>query len=203
MKLIPRDEQFYDLFSQVANRLSSSADLLNQLFTNPSQLEAHVARIKDLEHEADDLTHEIIDRIDRTFVTPFDREDIHELASHLDEVVDLVDGAARRAQIFRITAPRAAGVSLSNVLVRAARCVEDAVKGMKEPKAVNKGSRELKILEEEGDAIYHEAMGALFTEGLDALEVIKWKELYDKLEDAIDQCEDVGNVLQSISLKNA
>lgn len=203
MKLIPRDDQFYDLFSQVASRLSSSADLLNQLFKNPAQLDAHVASIKVIEHEADDLTHEIIDRIDRTFVTPFDREDIHELASHLDEVVDLVDGAARRAQIFRITTAREAGVQLSDVLVRAARSVEDAVKGMKEPKAVNKGSRDLKQLEEEGDAIYHEAMGALFTDGLDALEVIKWKELYDKLEDAIDQCEDVGNVLQSISLKNA
>jgi uncharacterized protein len=203
LKLIPRDEQFYHLFSDVANRLSSSAQILNQLFREPAQLDVHVSSIKVLEHEADDLTHEIIDRIDRTFVTPFDREDIHELASHLDEVVDLVDGAARRAQIFRITAPRKAGVALSDVLVRAARCVEVAVKGMKDPKIVNKGSRELKELEEEGDAIYHEAMGALFTEGLDALEVIKWKELYDKVEDAIDQCEDVGNVLQSISLKNA
>ncbi len=203
MKLIPRDEQFYDLFSEVANRLSSSADLLNQLFKSPGQLDVHVSNIKVLEHEADDLTHEIIDRIDRTFVTPFDREDIHELASHLDEVVDLVDGAARRAQIFRITTARPAGIALSDVLVRAAECVETAVKGMRDPKTVNKGSRELKALEEEGDAIYHEAMGALFTEGLDALEVIKWKELYDKLEDAIDQCEDVGNVLQSISLKNA
>ncbi len=203
MKLIPRDEQFYDLFSEVASRLSSSADLLSQLFKNPGQLALHVANIKVLEHEADDLTHEIIDRIDRTFVTPFDREDIHALASHLDEVVDLVDGAARRAQIFQITAAREAGVRLSDVLVRAANAVEEAVKGMKDPKTVNKGSRELKMLEEEGDAIYHEAMGALFTEGLDALEVIKWKELYDKLEEAIDQCEDVGNVLQSISLKNA
>lgn len=203
MRLIPRDEQFYDLFSEVANRLSSSAELLNQLFKNPGQLDVHVSNIKVLEHEADDLTHEIIDRIDRTFVTPFDREDIHELASHLDEVVDLIDGAARRAQIFRINTARQAGVNLSDVLFRAAQCVEQAVKGMKDPKTVNKGSRELKVLEEEGDAIYHEAMGALFTDGLDALEVIKWKELYDKLEDAIDQCEDVGNVLQSISLKNA
>jgi predicted phosphate transport protein (TIGR00153 family) len=203
LKLIPRDEQFYDLFSQVANRLYSSADLLHQLFVNPSQLETHVSKIKDLEHEADDLTHEIIDRIDRTFVTPFDREDIHELASHLDEVVDLIDGAARRAQIFRITQPREPGVRLADVLVRAARAVEEAVKGMKEPKTVNKGSRDLKVLEEEGDAIYHEAMGALFTDGIDPLEVIKWKELYEQLEDAIDQCEDVGNVLQSISLKNA
>ncbi len=203
MKLIPRDDQFYDLFSQVANRLSSSADLLNQLFKNPSQLDAHVASIKVLEHEADDLTHEIIDRIDRTFVTPFDREDIHALASHLDEVVDYIDGAARRAQIFRIGSSREAGVHLSEILFRAAKSVEAAVKGMKDPKCVNKGSRELKELEEEGDAIYHDAMGALFTDGLDALEVIKWKELYDKIEDAIDQCEDVGNVLQSISLKNA
>lgn len=203
MKLIPRDEQFYGLFSEVANKLSSSADLLYQLFKSPGQLDVHVSNIKVLEHEADDLTHEIIDRIDRTFVTPFDREDIHELASHLDEVVDLVDGAARRAQIFQITTARPAGIALAEVLLRAAQCVEMAVKGMKDPKTVNKGSRELKKLEEEGDAIYHEAMGALFTEGLDALEVIKWKELYDKVEDAIDQCEDVGNVLQSISLKNA
>jgi len=203
LKLIPRDEQFYDLFSQVAHRMSSSASLLNQLFKNPGQLDVHVSNIKVLEHEADDLTHEIIDRIDRTFVTPFDREDIHALASHLDEVVDLIDGAARRAQIFRISAVREPGVRLSEVLVRAAECVEFCVKGMKDPKIVNKSSQELKNLEEEGDAIYHEAMGALFTDGLDALEVIKWKELYDKLEDAIDQCEDVGNVLQSISLKNA
>ncbi|MBA2686828.1 MAG: DUF47 domain-containing protein [Gemmatimonadaceae bacterium] len=203
MRIIPRDEQFYDLFSQVANRMSSAASLLHQLFMNPAQLDAHVSSIKVLEHEADDLTHEIIDRIDRTFVTPFDREDIHELASHLDEVVDLIDGAARRAQIFQISVARDAGTQLADVLFRATQRVEEAVKGMKDPKIVNKGSRELKTLEEEGDAIYHEAMGALFTDKLDALEVIKWKELYDKLEDAVDQCEDVGNVLQSISLKNA
>lgn len=183
--------------------MSSSASLLNQLFRNPGQLDVHVSNIKVLEHEADDLTHEVIDRIDRTFVTPFDREDIHALASHLDEVVDLIDGAARRAQIFRIAAPREAGTTLSDVLVRAAQCIEAGVKGMKDPKVVNKASRELKALEEEGDAIYHEAMGALFSDKLDALEVIKWKELYDKVEDAIDACEDVGNVLQSISLKNA
>jgi predicted phosphate transport protein (TIGR00153 family) len=156
-----------------------------------------------LEHEADNLTHDIIDRINRTFVTPFDREDIHELASELDDVIDLIDGAARRAQIFRIQQPREAAVVLSEVLSRAARTVEEGEKNMKSAKHVYAISEKLKVLEEEGDAVYHDAMGKLFAEGGDALEVIKWKDLYDKVEDALDRCEDVGNVLQSIALKNA
>ena len=203
MKLIPRDAQFYDMFAQVASRLTGSAGLLHELFRDPSRLAQHVASIKALEHEADNLTHDIIDRIDRTFVTPFDREDIHALAGELDDVVDLIDGTARRAAIFHITESRQHGVALSEVLLRSARCVEDTVNKMKDPKAVGAANRELKLLEEEGDALYHEAMDLLFSSGNDPIEVIKWKELYDKIEDAIDHCEDVGNVLQSISLKNA
>ncbi|MEO7823701.1 MAG: DUF47 family protein, partial [Gemmatimonadaceae bacterium] len=160
-------------------------------------------KIKNLEHEADNLTREIIDRIDRTFVTPFDREDIHLLASHLDEVIDLIDGTARRATIFRIEKTRPAAVVLAEVLCRAAKCVEVGVRDMKIPKRVSEVTHDLKVLEEEGDAVYHEAMGDLFAEGGDTLEVVKWKDLYDKIEDALDQCEDVGNVLQSIALKNA
>jgi hypothetical protein len=203
LQLIPRDAQFYDMFAEVAKRLTGSATLLHAVFKDPSALEENVARIKALEHEADNLTHDIIDRIDRTFVTPFDREDIHELARALDDVVDLIDGAARRAAIFRIKQATAHGVTLSDVLQRSARCVADTVDRMKDPKAVSMGNRQLKLLEEEGDAVYHEALDVLFTTNTDALLVIKWKELYDKIEDAIDQCEDVGNVLQSISLKNA
>lgn len=203
MQLIPRDAQFYDMFAEVAKRLTGSATLLHDVFKNPSGLQADVAKIKVLEHEADNLTHDIIDRIDRTFVTPFDREDIHGLARALDDVVDLIDGAARRAVIFHIKEARPHGVALSEVLFRAACCVEDTVKKMKDPKAVSAGNRQLKLLEEEGDAVYHEGMEALFANASDAILVMKWKELYDKVEDAIDQCEDVGNVLQSISLKNA
>ena len=191
------------MFAEVAKRLTGSANLLHEAFKNSSELEADVAKIKVLEHEADNLTHDIIDRIDRTFVTPFDREDIHGLARALDDVVDLIDGAARRAVIFHITESRPHAERLSEVLFRAACCIEDTVKKMKDPKAVSVGNRQLKLLEEEGDAIYHEAMGVLFMNATDAILVIKWKELYDKIEDAIDQCEDVGNVLQSISLKNA
>ena len=102
MKLIPRDAQFYDMFAAVAQRLTGSATLLHEVFKSPSALEENVSRIKALEHEADNLTHDVVDRIDRTFVTPFDREDIHELARALDDVVDLIVGGARRTAIFHI-----------------------------------------------------------------------------------------------------
>jgi predicted phosphate transport protein (TIGR00153 family) len=203
LQLIPRDAQFYDLFAQVASRLSGSAHLLHELFKDPSKVDQHVAAIKTLEHEADNLTHDTIDRIDRAFVTPFDREDIHALAGHLDEVVDLIDGCARRAAIFHITEPNKHGIILSEVLLRATQTIEETVKKMKDPKAVASANRQLKMLEEEGDAMYHEAVELLFRTTTDAIEVMKWKELYDKIEDAIDQCEDVGNTLQSIVLKNS
>jgi len=203
LQLIPRDSQFYDLFAQVASRMSGSANLLHELFKDPSKLDQNVAQIKTLEHEADNLTHDTIDRINRTFVTPFDREDIHALAGHLDEVVDIIDGTARRFTIFHIRESRQHGVILSEVLLRATQAIEETVRKMKDPKVVTAANRQLKMLEEEGDAVYHEAMEKLFLSTTDAIEVMKWKELYDKLEDAIDQCEDVGNTLQSIALKNS
>ncbi len=203
MKLIPRDSQFYDMFAEIARRLSGSAALLHELFKDPASLDQRVTQIKSLEHEADQITHDVINRIDRTFVTPFDREDIHELAGALDDVIDLIDGTARRAAIFHITQPNRQSVVLSEVLCRAAKCIEDTVNQMKDPKAVHDGNQQLRHLEEEGDAVYHAAMEELFRTQPQVLEVIKWKELYDKTEDALDQCEDVGNVLQSISLKNA
>ena len=203
MRILPRDEKFYDMFTELAKRLTGSASILQEMFQSPAQLDSKVTAIKGLEHEADNLTHDIIDRIDRTFVTPFDREDIHALASELDNVIDLIDGTARRAQIFRIQKARPAAVVLAEVLARAGSAVEEGVRNMKNAKHVYAISEKLKTLEEEGDAVYHEAMGKLFAEGSEAIDVIKWKDLYDKLEDALDQCEDVGNVLHSIALKNA
>lgn len=203
MRFIPRDEQFYELFLQLAERLTESAVLLNTLFQEPERRGAHVAAIKAAEHEADGITHEIIDRIDRSFITPLDREDIHALASQLDDVVDLLDGAARRVDMFQINEFHPPILRLTDVIVRAATEVEDAVRHMKNGKKVNAKARELKKLEEEGDAIYHEIMGDLFSNNTDPITIIKWKELYDTVEDALDHCEDVANVLQSIAIKNA
>jgi uncharacterized protein len=202
-KLIPRDEKFFDLFDEIARRLTKAAKLQTQLFGEPERMAEHVAAIKTVEHEADVLTHSVITRLNKSFVTPFDREDIHELASRLDDVVDLIDGTARRAVMFRITTVREPARLLAAVIVRAADSLEQAVVAIKKPKVVIERGQEVKALEEEGDAIYHEAVGRLFDGGEDPIEVMRWKELYDTLERTLDQCEDVANVLESIALKNA
>jgi hypothetical protein len=203
VRLIPRDERFFDMFAELAQRITTSVTLLHELFSHPERLTEFEARIKEVEHEADDLVHQVNTRIDTSFVTPLDREDIHLLATRLDNVVDLIDGTARRARMFRITETREAALRLTDVLVRAGRCIEEAVREVKNPQAVADYGRRIKALEEEADAIYHEAVGALFDGAPNALDVIKWKELFDKLEEAMDECEDVSNVLESISLKNS
>ena len=203
MRLIPRDEQFFPMFGELAQKLSISADLLAKLFAEPDRLQELVQKIKDVEHEADVLTHDIIVRIDKSFVTPIDREDIHLLASRLDDVIDLVDGVARRAQMFRVREVRPHAAQLADVLRRGAETIAASVQNLKKPALIMQRTGELKKLEEEGDAIYHDAVGKLFDDGAEAIEVIKWKELFDKLEDAVDLCDDVWNVLESIALKNS
>ncbi len=203
MRLIPRDEGFFDMFAELAKRVTASARLLRLLFAEPARLDEHVAAIKAIEHEADNLTHDVISRIDKSFVTPIDREDIHLLVSTLDNVVDLIDGTARRAAMFHITEVHEAGKQLCDVLVGASESIESAVHHMRDSRFVVQRGREIKMKEEEGDAIYHQAVGQLFAGTPDPLEVIKWKELYDTLERALDQCEDVANVLESIALKHA
>jgi uncharacterized protein Yka (UPF0111/DUF47 family) len=203
VRLIPRDEGFFVLFNELAKRLKEAARLLNRLFAEPERLDHYVAAIKTVEHEADVLTHDVRARIDRSFVTPIDREDIHLLATELDDVIDLIDGTARRAAMFHISESREPARRLSETIARAADHIETGVAAIKKPSVVTTSSRAIKRLEEEGDAIYQEAVGELFRGQPDALEVMKWKELYDTLERALDQCQGVGHVLESISLKNS
>ena len=203
MGIFPRDEKFFDLFDTLAARLVESAALLGRLFHEPDRVAQHVAAIKELEHQADELTRTVMDRLDRSFVTPIDREDIHLLASALDDVIDLIDGTARRAQMFRIGAAHAAAHELTAIILKATEEIQAGVKEVKKSKDVAAHARQIKVLEEAGDAVYHQAVGQLFEGSPDPLEVIKWKELYDKLEDTLDQCEDVGNALESISIKNS
>jgi uncharacterized protein Yka (UPF0111/DUF47 family) len=200
--LIPRDEQFFAMFADLARRVTAAARLLDKMFAEPEQLKVHATAIKDLEHEADVITHSVIDRIHRVFVTPFDREDIHLLVQELDDVIDMIDGAARRAGMFGINSSRAGARELTEKLVRATEAIEWAVTSMKQPKIVEARSREIKKLEEEGDTIYNRAVADLFTGSPDPIDVIKWKELLDTIERALDQCEDVANVLESISIKH-
>ncbi|HZE95001.1 MAG TPA: DUF47 family protein [Gemmatimonadales bacterium] len=204
MRLLPREEEFFVLFTEVANRNKEAVEHLRQLFqAAPDRRTPHVEAIKRLEHEADQVTHEVVNRLDRTFITPLDREDIHQLASDLDDVMDAMDGTARRTQIFRLGAAPQGVLRLVEVLQRMMAVLAEAVSRLKKGDDVMKYAVEAKQLEEEGDAIYHEALGQLFEKEHDAIELIKWKEIYDDLEGTLDQAEDVANVVESITIKHA
>jgi len=202
-RLIPRDELFFDLFDQLTAHLTQAARMLANLFADPLHVGEHARAIKDVEHKADAVTLTINQRIDKSFITPIDREDIHMLASRLDDVIDLLDGTARRFDMLHISDIREPARELARVLVQAAEHIQSGVSTIRKTKLVAARVAEIKKLEEEGDAIYHDAVGALFAGRPDPLEVMKWKEMYDTLEGAIDSCMGVAQVLQSISLKNA
>lgn len=202
-RLIPRDEQFFDLFNQLAEHLKTAAALLDRLFAEPHNTAELVRQIKDIEHQADVLTLSINTRIDKSFITPIDREDIHQLASRLDDVIDRLDGTARRVVMLHINEVREPAKQMAHVIVRAADHIATAVMAIKTPAQVSAQAAEIKKLEEEGDAIYHDAVGALFAGTPDPIEVIRWKEVYETLEIAIDLCMGVANAAQSISIKNA
>jgi uncharacterized protein len=203
VRFLPTDEGFFGLFDQLAERLTTASRLLAELSADPARRDDLIGRIKAEEHAADTLTYEVMQRIDRSFVTPLDREDIHLLATRLDTVVDLIDGTARRIQMFNVTDRRDEAVTLTGILCECAESIAKAVKLVRSPSAVHRIARQVKELEEKADAAYAAAIQQLFSGTPDAIEVIKWKEIFDNLEHAVDECEDVANVLESISLKNS
>jgi len=201
--LIPRDEGFFTLFNQLAAHMKTAAQLLSTMFAEPGRLEHFVAEIKKVEHDADALVREVGTRLDRSFITPLDREDIYRLAQELDTVTDLIDGTARRAKMFKLRDARPYAVRMATILQESVNELERSVKQMKDRKSVTKHTMAVKKCEEEGDAVYAEAIGALFEDQADAIDVIKWKDIYDTLENALDRCQTASIVLESISLKNS
>jgi uncharacterized protein len=206
VRLMPRDERFFDLFTKVASLNVEAAKHLTELFQAAPDRRSFVAEsIKRLEHEADALTHEVITRLDRSFITPLDREDIHLLASRLDDIIDRIDGTARRVQIFRPGIPPQGILLLAEVIFRSTGQILEAVRVLDGSKApvVIAACTQIKKLEEEGDFTYHEWLGKLFEQERDPIALIKWKEIYDTMEKTLDQAEDVANVLESIAIKHS
>jgi uncharacterized protein Yka (UPF0111/DUF47 family) len=203
VKLFSRDEEFFNSFRQLAEHIGRSAQLLGQLFDNPRDSARIATQIKKVETDGDGIVHSINQRIDTSFVTPLDREDIHLLAKRLDNVIDLINGTSRRVVMFRVTESRRGGKEMTDVLVRAAAEIQQSIGDINKRGKMLEHSRSMKVLEEEGDALYADSVGALFEPELPAIEVLKWKEIFDQLENAIDECEDVSNVLESIALKNS
>ena len=202
MRFLPKDEGFFGLFDQLSAHLITASALLRDLFHDPSRIDELVVKVKAEEHAADKLTYEIMQRIDRSFVTPLDREDIHMLANRLDNVVDLLDGTARRSVMFRINERRQPAIDLMDVLAECARVLAAGVKEIRNSTAVHKAARQVKELEEKADAIYSKAIADLFAGTPDAIEVIKWKEILEHMEAALDRCEDIADVVQGIVIEN-
>ena len=203
MPLFPRDQGFFTLFNDLAAKMKTAAQLLQDLFASPDRVPHFVAEIKKVEHEADAIIHEVAMRIDRTFITPFDREDIYRLAQELDTVVDLIDGTARRVAMFRLRESRPDAMKLAAILQSSVNELELSVNQMKERRSVATHTLAIKKFEEAGDTAYAEAVGALFEVNPDPIDVIRWKEVYDTLEEALDRTQTASIVLESISLKHS
>ncbi|MFO7773199.1 MAG: DUF47 family protein [Dehalococcoidia bacterium] len=203
----PRDTEFYDLFEQDTSNLVVAAEKLVDLFDNYEDVEAKAKQLKDFEHQGDVITHEIIQRVHRTFVTPIDREDITLLAHSLDDVMDFIEAAGRTAHLYRIIQPTERARQLARIVARVTHRLNEAVPRLRHRDHfpwVLKQCVEINSLENEADDVLHAALAELFEVcHMDACEVIKWREIYEHLESATDRGEDVANVLEGIVLKHA
>jgi len=203
---LPKNADFNTLFNQASANIVKAVCLFRDTVSDLTGLRTNVEKLKELEHEGDRLTHETLDTLNTTFITPFDREDIHALATRLDDILDAADSAAQRLVVFRIDAVPARFVALADLLVESAREVQKAVLALPDRKKRNEALAscvEINRLENEADVIHREALGDLFANSHDAIEVVKLKELFSFVEGATDRCEDVANVIQSIILKGS
>jgi predicted phosphate transport protein (TIGR00153 family) len=203
----PRDMEFYDLFEQETANLVTAAEKLIDLFDNYENVEAKAKELKELEHRGDVITHEIIARLHRTFVTPIDREDITLLVHSLDDVMDFIEAAGRTAFLYHIAQPTERAQELARIVVKMARKLNEVVPRLRRRDQfpwILKQCVEINTLENEADDVQHAALAELFEVcRTDACEVIKWREIYEHLENATDRGEDVANVLEGIVLKHA
>lgn len=203
-RLLPKEEKYYDLFNRVASNITGGAQLLQKLFNDFERRAAYADQIKQLEHACDDLTHDIVKRLNQTFITPFDREDIHALASSLDDVLDDIDSVARRVILYKLGDATEDTRKMADVLARIAASMERAVIALeKDSETVMKECIVIHSLENEGDTYHHDAVDRLFSHETDPIQILKLKEIYEKMERCIDKAEDVANVLEAIVLKNA
>jgi uncharacterized protein len=203
VKLLKKDEKFFKIFAQMTVYIHEAAELLMKMLLNPKEdLKAIASRIKDLEHKGDDLTHKVIDELNKTFITPIDREDIHDLCAALDDVLDLIDAAATRIVLFKITEPIHAVPDICAVLLKQAETIGAAVSNLQDNDHVIERCIEINRLENDADRLFQIAIATLFDEVKDPIDVIKRKEIIETLETATDKAEDVANVLESIIVKN-
>ena len=204
-RLIPKDESFFDLFEQAADRLVTAAGVLVEATGRSETLAENAKRLERLEHDADQLTHELVEKVNRTFITPFDREDIYSLATELDDVMDLMEATTERFILFKVQQVLPQAQEIAKVIQQQTQELQRVMPQLRRLKrdSIMPHCVEINRLENVGDRLLRDAMASLFDGRYDPLTVIKWRELYELMEQATDKCEDVANTIEGIVLKNA
>lgn len=205
MRLFPREETFLPQFARGAEVIVEAARVLDALAASPVLDDERAVRIKQLEHQGDQIAHETFDLLNRTWITPIDREDIHVLVRNLDDVLDYIDAAAARIVLYRIASTTPELKKITSIIVQSAEAIQKAMallSDLKHSKQILEACVEINRLENEADTVAQIAIGRLFAEAKDPIEVMKWKEIYDFVEGATDRCEDVANTLEAIVIKS-
>ncbi|MBM4271609.1 MAG: DUF47 domain-containing protein [Deltaproteobacteria bacterium] len=205
MRLIPREEKFYDLFEELANKIEEGCKVFLEMVEKYEYSPPKIAKLKELEHEADVITHRTYEKMHKTFLTPLDREDIYDLVNKMDSILDMIEAAAARMILYKVKKPTKVIIDQARILQEAIQKVKfivHALRDMKNAKMIIDACVEINTLENEGDIILRTAMTDLFEHEKDAIELIKWKEIFERIEEAIDVCEDVSNTVEGIVLKH-
>ncbi len=205
VRLLPQDEGFFDLFERAADNLQEAGRLLDLFLGDYTDLANKAKQINNVEHAGDHLTREAIEKLNRTFLAPFDREEIHELVCRMDDVLDHLDEGVTRMVLYRIKAPTDDCKALGKVLAISTTLIRELMpllRNLKQPELIQTKCLQIEQQESEGDRIEQHALAALFEERSDAIEIIKWKDIYGDLEKATDSCSDVANVVESIVIRH-
>ncbi|MGA3177059.1 MAG: DUF47 domain-containing protein [Candidatus Acidiferrum sp.] len=202
-RFMPRDGDFFILFQKQAENIVAGAQAFTKMLEHYTGVPEQVQIIKAIEHQGDELTHQIFRKLNQTFITPFDREDMHELCGTMDDVIDLIDAAASRFVLYRVDSVRPGTIELTKVLCAACVELSAAIHAMETPDKALHRIIEINRLENESDRICRTLIAQLFEEEKDSVQIIKWKEIFEVIETAVDKCEDVSNVIESVILKNA
>jgi predicted phosphate transport protein (TIGR00153 family) len=205
MRLIPREEKFFDLFEELSNKIEEGGKLFQLFVENYENPQAKAAKIKEVEHEADVITHRTYEKMHTSFLTPIDREDIYTLVNKMDSILDLIEASTARMHLYKIKKPTdeiRAMAKVLNACIAGVKQIVHGLRDLKNTKMMSETSVAIHTLENEGDMLLRGAVAKLFEEQKDVFELIKWKEIYERIEEAIDICEDVSNIVEGIVLKH-
>ncbi|HUI52518.1 MAG TPA: DUF47 domain-containing protein [Terriglobales bacterium] len=202
-RLLPRDGDFFVLFRRQAENIVSGAHTFTAMLEHYTGVPEQVQKVKAIEHQGDEISHQIFRKLNQTFITPFDREDMHKLCGTMDDVIDLIDAAASRFVLYRVDRVRPGTIELAKVIAAATAEISAGVHSMEKPDKALQHVIEINRLENESDRICRTLIAQLFEEEQDPVQIIKWKEIFEVMETSVDKCEDVSNVIESVILKNA